>query len=67
MGRLGDPCDRFGQQKPNKTRSKSIRGVLGAWESERLVVAMKRGSARGAKGPWQKRCGLKEPKELIGG
>jgi hypothetical protein len=33
---------------------------LGAGESERLVVVTKRGNARGAKGPWQERCGLKE-------
>lgn len=32
--------------------SKSIRHALEAGESERSVVAWKRGNARGAKGPW---------------
>jgi hypothetical protein len=50
LGRLGDPCRRF--RRRNKTRSKTISCGLEAGESERLVVAMKRGNARGAKGPW---------------
>jgi len=38
----------------------SIRGTLETGQSERPIVALKRGNARGAKGPWQKRSGLKE-------
>src|SRR5438552_7744148 len=59
LGRLGDPCCQL-RQKRDEGRIESIRWALGAWESERLVVAMKRGNARGAKGPWQERSGLKE-------
>jgi hypothetical protein len=66
LGRLGDPCCRLGSKR-DKMHSESISCALGAWESERLMVAMKRGNARGAKGPWQERSGLKESWELIGG
>lgn len=65
MGRLGAPCSRLRER--NETRAKSIRRALAAWESERPIVAMKRGNARGAKGPWQESSGLKESWELIGG
>jgi hypothetical protein len=52
LGRLGDPCHRPGQHR-GKARAESIRRALGAGESERPIVARKRGNARGAKGPWQ--------------
>jgi hypothetical protein len=57
LGRLGDPCCRF-RDKRNKTWTETIRSVLVAGESERPIVAEKRGNARGAKGPWQERSGL---------
>ena len=59
LGRLGDPCCRL-RPKRNEMHIESIRWALGAWESERPIVAMKRGNARGAKGPWQERSGLKK-------
>jgi hypothetical protein len=59
LGRLGDPCH-LPREERGETYAESIRRVLGAGESERLVVVTKRGNARGAKGPWQERCGLKE-------
>jgi hypothetical protein len=60
LGRLGDPCCRLRPER-DQTHIESIRWALVAWESDRLVVAKKRGNARGAKGPWQKkRSGLKE-------
>lgn len=65
LGRLGGPCRRF--RRRSKTRSESISGGLEAGESERLVVALKRGKACGAKEPWQERSGLKESWELIWG
>jgi hypothetical protein len=65
LGRLGDPCRRL--RRRNKTGSETISGGLEAGESERLVVAMKRGNPCGAKGPWRERSGLKESWELIGG
>ena len=52
LGRLGDPCCRL-RHKRDEMAIESIRWALGGWESERLVVAMKRGNARGAKGPWR--------------
>ena len=52
LGRLGDPCHRLGQHR-GKRRAESIRRALGPGESERPIVARKRGNARGAKGPWQ--------------
>jgi hypothetical protein len=58
LGRLGDPCLRF--RRRNRTRAESIRRALEAGESERLIVALRRGNACGAKGPWQERSGLKE-------
>src|SRR2546422_1981109 len=54
LGRLGDPCRRL--RRRNKTSSKTISCGLEAGESERLVVAMKRGNACGAKGPWRGRA-----------
>lgn len=59
MGRLGDPCRRPREER-GKADAKSIRRVLGTRESERPVVVRKRGNARGAKGPWQERSGLKK-------
>jgi len=66
LGRLGEPCHRQREQR-GEMNTKSIRCALVEWQSERLVVVKKRGNARGAKGPWQKESGLKEPWELIGG
>ena len=45
LGRLGDPCCRL-RHKRDEMHIESIRWALGGWESERLVVAMKRGNAR---------------------
>jgi hypothetical protein len=54
LGRLGDPCRQL--RRRNKTCRKTISGRLEARESERLVVAMKRGNACGAKEPWRGRA-----------
>ena len=54
LGRLGDPCHQPREER-GETYAESIRRVLGVGESERPVVARKRGNARGAKGPWP--CG----------
>jgi hypothetical protein len=59
LGRLGGPCRRF-RDEWNEARTESIRSVLEAGESERPIVARKRGNARGAKGPWQERSGLRK-------
>jgi hypothetical protein len=59
LGRLGDPGHRFRRER-NEVFAESIRRALEARESERPIVARKRGNARGAKGPWQERSGLKE-------
>jgi hypothetical protein len=59
LGRLGDPYGRSRNIR-DKACVESIRQTLEVGESERPVVAMKRGNARGAKGPWQERSGLKE-------
>ena len=59
MGRLGDPCRRHRDER-GEACAESIWRAAGAGESERPVVVLKRGNARGAKGPWQERCGLKE-------
>ena len=59
LGRLGDPSDLY-CRKQDETTAEAIRPWLGAGESERPVVVRKRGNARGAKGPWQERSGLKE-------
>jgi len=55
LGRLGGPCDQL-RHKRDETPGESIRRALGAWESERLIVARKRGNACGAKGPWHGRA-----------
>ena len=52
LGRLGDP-GRWLRQKRSEACAESIRRTLGVGESERPIVAKKRGNARGAKGPWQ--------------
>lgn len=59
LGRLGDPRPVFRRMR-SKARREDISGVLLAGESERSVVAPKRGNFRGAKGPWQKRSGLRK-------
>jgi len=59
LGRLGYPCRRPREER-GEACAKSIRHAPGAGESERPIVAWKRGNARGAKGPWQERSGLKE-------
>ena len=59
MGRLGDPCRRPREER-GEAYAESIRRAPGVGESERPVVARKRGNARGAKGPWQERSGLKK-------
>lgn len=58
LGRLGDPCV-LSRGERDEARAETIRRASGARESERPMVVMKRGNARGAKGPWQERCGLK--------
>ncbi len=61
LGRLGDPRGLVRAKiAPTKEWSESIRTTLCPGESERLVVAKKRSNARGAKGPWQRRSGLRE-------
>jgi hypothetical protein len=59
LGRLGAPAHRF-RRKRDEACAESIRRALESGESERPIVARKRGNARGAKGPWQERSGLKE-------
>jgi hypothetical protein len=59
LGRLGDPAGRF-RRKRSEACAESIRRALESGESERPIVAWKRGNARGAKGPWPQRSGLKE-------
>jgi hypothetical protein len=52
LGRLGDPDRRFRGER-DEARVEAISRALEIRESERPVVALKRGNARGAKGPWQ--------------
>src|ERR1700678_3273113 len=52
IGQAGRPLPPL-RGNPEEARAESIRRVLAAGESERPIVAMKRGNARGAKGPWQ--------------
>jgi hypothetical protein len=59
LGRLGDPCHQFREER-DEAVAETIRRSLEAGESERSIVARKRGNARGAKGPWQERSGLKK-------
>ena len=59
MGRLGGPCRRLRDER-DEACAESIRRASVAGESERPIVVLKRGNARGAKGPWQVRCGRKE-------
>ena len=59
LGRLGEPC--LGRRESAaKANLESIRGAFETGQSERPVVVRKRGNARGAKGPWQERSGLKK-------
>jgi hypothetical protein len=51
-GRLGDPSSPL-RHKRSDARAETIRRSREAGESERPIVAVKRGNARGAKGPWQ--------------
>jgi hypothetical protein len=59
LGRLGDPGHQFREER-DEADAETIRRSLGAGESERPIVARKRGNARRAKGPWQERSGLKK-------
>ena len=59
LGRLGDPGRRPGKGR-GKGHSEEISWVLAVGESERPIVARKRGNARGAKGPWHERSGLRK-------
>jgi hypothetical protein len=59
LGRLGAPRRRPREER-GEAHAETIRRALGAGESERPIVARKRGNARGAKGPWQERSRLKE-------
>jgi RNA-directed DNA polymerase len=49
-----------------KESSEEISCLLTVGESERPIVARRRGNARGAKGPWHERSGTKKATELIG-
>ncbi len=60
LGRLGDPDCRF-RFRRDEAHAESIRPVLVVGESERPIVAVKRGNARGAKGPWQNGADSKSP------
>jgi hypothetical protein len=60
LGRLGDPGRRSRFQR-DEAHAESIRCALVAGESERPIVAVKRGNARGAKGPWQSGVDSKSP------
>ena len=59
FGRRGDP-GRWLRENRGKERSEEISCVLAVGESERPVVASERGNARGAKGPWHERSGLRK-------
>ncbi len=52
LGRLGDPDGQFRGER-DEALVEAISRALEIRESERPVVALKRGNARGAKGPWQ--------------
>ena len=52
LGRLGEPGSLF-RDKRDEAHAESIRCALATGKSERPIVAVKRGNARGAKGPWQ--------------
>lgn len=66
MGRLGDPRNRPSRRRQGEARTEPIRGVSGAGESERPIVAMRRGNARGAKGPWREAMRTQKVAGLIG-
>jgi hypothetical protein len=61
LGRLGDPGGWL-REEGSQGRREDISGALTVGESERPIVAKKRGNARGAKGPWQERSGLRKPR-----
>jgi hypothetical protein len=61
LGRLGDPGGWL-REEGSQGRREDISGALTVGESERPIVAKKRGNARGAKGPWHERSGLRKPR-----
>jgi len=63
LGSLGDPSLRLWTARAgwSEARVESIRRALETGESERPIVALKRGNARGAKGPWQNEVDSKSP------
>lgn len=56
LGRLGDPFDCL---ERGKGRRESITAALVEGKSDEPIVALRRGNARGAKGLWFKRSGLR--------
>jgi len=56
LGRLGDPFDCL---ERGKGRRELITAALVEGKSDEPIVALKRGNARGAKGLWFKRSGLR--------
>ena len=60
LGRLGGPGCRSREER-GEAFIESIRWALETRESERPIVAEKRGNARGAKGPWQEEADSKGP------
>jgi hypothetical protein len=61
LGSLGD-AGGWPREEGAKGRSEDISWALAVGESERPIVAKKRGKARGAKGPWHERSGLRKPR-----
>jgi len=59
LGRLGDPRVRSRSER-GEACAESIRWALELGESERPIVATKRGNARGGEGALAERSGLKE-------
>jgi hypothetical protein len=59
LGRLGDPRVRSRSER-GEACAESIRCALELGESERPIVATKRGNARGGEGALAERSGLKE-------
>ena len=56
LGRLGDPPV---MRIKAKVKRETITDLLIEGKSEELIVALRRGNARGAKGLWSKRSGLR--------
>ena len=61
LGRLGEPGRRL-RAEGDKERGEDKSCAPAVGESERPIVARKRGNARGAKGPWHERSGLRRPR-----